>query len=245
MGNSDSAQSAGRVPGSGHLQDSFARPLLRRNAFRWAGGRGEGIFKMLWAAVTNFSLHRCAQVLDLYPDLRDLRGFSGHDPFTGDIDLVRDVGAWLLTCAKDIDSAMGGCLHGSLRGSSWIRPINEGGLGTDCAHAFFKGAVSPSFIPMASRSSGHLLVALRRLLPRFFRQVQLYLVHHSVGLCDARDLRARDFSESEKSARESIVDSCHSNRCSRVAHAMDYLPSASKARHPRALRQAFPDLGAL
>jgi hypothetical protein len=59
---------------------------------------------MFWVTVTDFSLYRCAQVLDLHSDFCLIRSFSGEYPSSCDTDFVRHIGAWLLTCAKDPNS---------------------------------------------------------------------------------------------------------------------------------------------
>ena len=50
---------------------------------------------------------------------------------------MRYLGIWLLTCAKNLDSAMGGRLYPSLRYSPGICSPNQSGLGTDRPHAVF------------------------------------------------------------------------------------------------------------
>src|ERR1043166_679750 len=149
MGNAHFARSFGYVCSSGHLQDSFTRSLLRRDAFCRPRGRRATISKMLWVTVTDFSLHRGTQVLDLHSDFCLIRSFSGKYPSSGDTDFLRYVGAWLLPCATDSYTGMGRCVYRRLRRSSWICPPNKGGFGTDCADALFKGALSRPFIQMA------------------------------------------------------------------------------------------------
>ena len=72
-----SAQSIVAISSSGHLQDSFAWSLLRRNAFRWPGGRRETISPGLGPAITNLSLHRRFEGLALYADFEAVRTFCG------------------------------------------------------------------------------------------------------------------------------------------------------------------------
>src|SRR6266513_1627305 len=245
MGSAHFARSVVSICNSGQLQDSFARSLLRRDAFRWPGGGRAQIFKVFWATVTDFSLYRCAQVLDLYSDFCLVRSFPGERPSSGVSDFLRHIDAWLLTCAKNLNSAMGGCLYRSLRGSSWICPPNEGGFGTDCSNALFKSALSRPFVQMASRSAEDLLVGFRRMDLRFFRQVQLYLVCCCAGLFHGGDLWNRDISEGKKRASESIGGDCQRTRRGRNARVMDCLPPASEAAHPGVLRPVFADVVAL
>src|SRR6267378_202283 len=149
MGTAHFVRSVVSVFSFGHLQDSFARSLWRRDAFRWPRGGRATLSKMFWVTVTDFSLHRCAQVLDLHSDFCLIRSFSGEHPSSGDPDFLRHIGARLLPCATDPYSGMGRCVYRRLRRSSWIRSPNKGGFGTDCTDALFKGALSCPFVQMA------------------------------------------------------------------------------------------------